>query len=197
MLASIHPLGERARHSRWWSTALAYASGSVAGGAALGAVAGLRGRVAGIAVPPLSPSLTPAMVTVVCAAAVIADVLGRDRLPSWHRQVNEDWLHRYRGWVYGAGYGVQLGLGVVTIVTTATVYAVAALAFLSGSPATGALIGACFGLLRAAPVRGLFRVAGTDRLRRLHERLDALATPVARLTPPALAVVAATMWVSR
>ena len=35
MLASIHPLGERARHNRFWITATAYIAGSVAGGASL------------------------------------------------------------------------------------------------------------------------------------------------------------------
>ena len=196
MLASIHPLGERARHSRWWSTALAYGAGSVAGGAALGTAAGLVGRVTAWAGLP-GIRLSPALVTAVCAAAVIADLLLPGHLPSWRRQVNEDWLQRYRGWVYGAGYGVQLGFGVVTIVTTASVYAVVALALLSHSAATGALIGATFGLLRAAPVIGVRRVVDAGRLRRLHERLDALAAPAARVTPPALAVIAAAMWVGR
>lgn len=40
--------------------------------------------------------------------------LGALRLPGPARQVDEDWLARYRGWVYGAGFGTQLGLGVVT-----------------------------------------------------------------------------------
>jgi hypothetical protein len=31
--------------------------------------------------------------------------------PSWQRQVDERWLTTYRGWVYGAGFGFQLGAG--------------------------------------------------------------------------------------
>ena len=43
MLASIHPLGERARHNRFWITATAYIAGSVAGGAVAGGIAGAVG----------------------------------------------------------------------------------------------------------------------------------------------------------
>src|SRR5438552_17222974 len=147
MLASIHPLGERARRSRWWLTTTAYLTGSAAGGALLGATAGAAGSLVHL-------SLSPWAVAAVCVLVVVLDLVG---VPSWHRQVNEDWLHRYRGWVYGGGFGLQLGLGVVTIVTTAAVYAVAALAAMSGSVVTGTLIGALFGLARGMP---LFSVAG-------------------------------------
>ena len=83
--------------------------------------------------------------------------------------------------------------------TTASVYAVAALALLTGSIATGALVGACFGLARALPVAGLGRVADADRLRRLHQRIDGFAAPAARLTTSTLAVVAvgAAVWAVR
>ena len=72
--------------------------------------------------------------------------------------MNEDWLHRYRGWVYGIGFGFQLGLGVATIVTAAAVYATLLAAFLSGSPLPGALIGGVFGLLRGATPLATARV---------------------------------------
>ncbi|HEV7196178.1 MAG TPA: hypothetical protein VGN19_09570, partial [Pedococcus sp.] len=45
MLSSISPLGERARNSRWWVTTTAYLVGSLAGGLALGGLAGLVGRL--------------------------------------------------------------------------------------------------------------------------------------------------------
>src|SRR5438067_3033672 len=162
MLASIHPLGEGARRSNWWVTTAAYLGASVAGGAVLGAFAGLAGAgVASAGVPR-----SPALVAAVCLAAVVADVAAaRVPLPSWHRQVNEDWLQRYRGWVYGGGFGFQLGLGVVTIVTTAAVYAVAALAILSGSARTGAILGAVFGLSRSLPLFAAARVQRPEQLR--------------------------------
>jgi len=45
MLASIHPLGERARRSRWGVTVTAYLLGSVAGGAGAGAALGAVGAI--------------------------------------------------------------------------------------------------------------------------------------------------------
>ena len=37
------------------------------------------------------------------------------------RQVNEAWLSKYRPWVYGGGFGWQIGAGVTTYVMTAAV----------------------------------------------------------------------------
>jgi hypothetical protein len=86
--------------------------------------------------------------------------------------VDERWLGTYRGWVYGLGYGLQLGCGLVTIVSSATVYLWIAAAVLSGSVTTGAVLGAVFGA-----VRGLVLLTGAgldspDGLRRFHRRLD-------------------------
>src|SRR6266513_3916919 len=151
MLASIHPLGERVRRNRWWLTAAAHVVASAGGGALAGAA---LGGLARLALGPLLrgvPGGAPgaigvrwALVIAICGLAAAVDASGRR--PPWpvHRQVDDGWMAGYRGWVYGAGYGFQLGLGVVTIVTTASVYAVAALALLTGSIATGALVGACF-----------------------------------------------------
>jgi len=85
-------------------------------------------------------------------------------VPGPRRQVNEDWLRRYRGWVYGGGFGLQLGSGVVTVVSISAVYTMIAAALLSGSPWWGAVIGAAFGAVRGATA---FGVAGVDRPQRL------------------------------
>src|SRR5688500_1406974 len=154
MLTSISPLGERARGNRWGLTVAAYVVASVLGGLTIGAVLG----GAGTALPSL-----PIVAAIVCAVAAVADLT--QRLPTMRRQVDEDWLTRYRGWVYGAGFGFQLGLGVVTIVTSAATYAALALCLLSGSVATGAAIGGCFGLVRALPILALRDATTPDRLR--------------------------------
>src|SRR6185503_13801778 len=101
-------------------------------------------------------------------------------LPTVHRQVNEDWLHRYRGWVYGLGFGAQLGLGLATIVTTSAVYATWAAALLSGSPAAGAVIGATFGLLRAAVLLLTVGARTPDRAYRIDGRIQRWAAPARR-----------------
>jgi hypothetical protein len=163
MLASIHPLGERARQRRWATTVTAYMVGSVAAGAAGALLA-------------LSPRATAAVVVALCAAGLAFDLgLGGLRLPTVHRQVDKDWLDRYRGWVVGVGFGFQLGLGVVTIVTTAAVYLTFALALLTGSPLAGAAVGGTFGLARALAILGVARVRRPDQLRAVMRRLQAWA----------------------
>ncbi len=101
------------------------------------------------------------------------------RLPTLRRQVSEDWLGRYRGWVYGGGFGVQLGVGVATTVTTAALYAGVALLVMLGATgdlATAQAAGAAFGVARALPVLAGARVHDPERLRRRVQRVAAAAT---------------------
>jgi hypothetical protein len=152
MLASISPFGERARGNRWTRTVTWYLAGSVAGGAVTGGIAGALG-VASAAVVSPSPAVLAGAV-VVASAAALAVELGAFgwRTPTTRRQVDEDWIARYRSWLYASGFGFQLGLGVATIVTTTTVYLMVVLAALCGSVAGGIAIGATFGIARALPM---------------------------------------------
>jgi sulfite exporter TauE/SafE len=194
MLASINPLGERSRNSRFAITFTAYLVGSVAGGAAAGGLAGLVG--AGIhAVAPWSAATSAIVVVVLCAAALALEAgLGGLRIPTIHRQVNEDMLNEYREWAYGLNFGFQLGLGVVTIVTTSTVYLTFALAGLTASWQTGLLVGAVFGLVRALPMVLVTRVYDPHQLRRLFGRINGWA-PVAQRASLALLALAGSVAV--
>src|SRR5438445_2933590 len=100
MLASITPLGERGRRRRWGHTTTAFTAASVAGGALVGAAAGAVGVVVHALVHPSAALLLTG--AGVCAVSALADALRRP-LPGPRRQVDENWLIRYRGWVYGAG----------------------------------------------------------------------------------------------
>jgi sulfite exporter TauE/SafE len=192
MLASINPLGERSRNSRFAITFTAYLVGSLAGGAALGALLGLVG--AGIdAVAPWSAATAAVVVVVLCAVALALDTaVAGLRIPTIHRQVNEDMLNEYREWAYGLSFGFQLGLGVVTIVTTATVYLTFVLAALTGAWQTGLLVGAVFGLVRALPMLLVARVYDPHQLRRLFTRINGWA-PLAYRGSFAVLVVAASV----
>jgi sulfite exporter TauE/SafE len=184
MLTSITPLGERGRANRWGRTATAYVVASALAGAALGAVLGAVGS-------GIDPSRDDALLALAAVAVVAAILDGLDRRPpSWRRQVNENWLQTYRGWVYGAGYGGQLGLGVVTIVTSATTYAVLAAEVLVASPADGAGLGLVFGLARAMPLLLAHRVQTTRQLAALHTRVVGASTAV-RWSGVAVSVVVA------
>ncbi|MEY2455718.1 MAG: hypothetical protein QOK06_812 [Acidimicrobiaceae bacterium] len=178
MLSSITPLGERGRHNRFAVTAAAHIAGAVVGGAIIGALAGALGS------PLHLSSRTTAIVLVVFAAAAVAIELrvGGLRVPTLRRQVNEDWLGAYRGWVYGSGFGVQLGMGVVTIVTTAAVYLMTGIAFLTGSAAAGASVGAMYGAVRGGTVLATSHVRDPETLRSFHRRLHESASLAARAT---------------
>lgn len=169
MLSSISRLGERARNNRWVVTVGVYTAASAAVGAAAGAVLGGIGSLLSLTAVQRAGALA-----VIAALAVLAD-LGLLPIPTIRRQVDEDWLHRYRGWVYGAGFGGQLGLGVVTIVTTATIYLTLAGELLSARPMTGVLIGGAFGLVRALPLLVAGRARTHGELVARHRRILALA----------------------
>ncbi|MDX6664692.1 MAG: hypothetical protein QOG68_898 [Solirubrobacteraceae bacterium] len=167
MLASITPLGERSRGFSWRITATAFAIGALAGGAAVGAAAGLIGS----AVPDGRPWRYGAAL-LAAGLALAHDLLAAgSRPPGTRRQVDEDWLTRYRGWVYGLGFGVQLGGGVVTIVSSAATYAAFAACVLSGDVAAGAVIGTVFGAVRAAAILPAGRVHDWAGLQGLHRGL--------------------------
>ena len=176
MLTSISPLGERARHNRWSLTVTWYLAASGAMGAAVGAALGELG-----AMLDLPADVRAASWAAVAALAVVADA-GGFGLPTLRRQVNEDWLGRYRGWAYGAGFGAQLGVGVATIVTTGAIYAALAAEVASASMLAGAVIGATFGLARACPILGAVGTSGFADLASRHRRLMALAAPARRAT---------------
>jgi hypothetical protein len=189
MLSSISPLGERARNSRWWLTTTAYLIGSLAGGLAMGGLAAALGSTLPDAVR--TSRWTLVLVAVLLLVGLVFDLRGPQSLPSWRRQVNVDWLTRYRGWVYGVGFGAQLGFGVVTIITSATTYAVVLLAALTGQPGAGLAIGATFGVVRALPSLLMARVADRDDLHRVFLRVEQWTNPAAVIAKVALGGAAA------
>ena len=186
MLSSIHPLGERSKGNRYGVTATAHIVGAALGGALLGVVAGLVALGLGHALGPRPREAVLLAVVVVAAALELA---GR-RPPSWRRQVNEVWLTTYRGWVYGGGFGVQLGAALVTIVTSPLTYVMVAAAALVGSFPAAVVVAATFGLARGATILASARVRDQDALVRLHRRLVQLGPPVARVASVAMVACA-------
>ena len=175
MLSSIHPLGERSRNNRWGLTATAFVTGATMGGAALGLALVLPALVAGVLLPE---ALRWAVLVVAALVGLATDLrLAGRALPSWHRQVNEDWLGRYRGWVYGFGFGLQMGAGVAVYVTTALVYLTIVAAVMSGTALGALVIATTFGLTRGAVVLTASNVETPDDLQRYHARRARAARP--------------------
>lgn len=189
MLSSISPVGEASRRQRWWITATAYTVASTVAGALLGALAGGAGGL--LRVEATAPWAVGVLVAALLAGAALDGGRLPVRLPSWRRQVDERWLSSYRGWVYGAGYGAQLGAGFATIVPTAATYVMVIAAVLTGDWRAGVLIGGVFGLARAVPLLLMAPVRTPAALRAVHGRLEGAAPQVQRSTVAAQLVLAA------
>ena len=180
MLSSIHPFGERARQQNYSLTVMAYMLGTVAGGLVLG------GALAIIAIPIPSTPITSMLALFVLLGYAIWDLTGR-RVPSLERQVDETWLSRYRGWVYGVGYGFQLGIGFATFVKSALTYGFALAAVLSGSPSVALGSGLLFGLTRGLSILSTSKISSPTELRSFFDALTRSSTVVKRAG--ALAVI--------
>jgi len=179
MLSTITPLAERTRGHRFGVTAIWFVVGATAGGATLGAGTALLAAVVGTFLDPTSAGvMAAAFLLAMIAAASDLRVFGRG-LPYHCRQVNELWLNRYRAWVYGAGFGWQIGVGVATFIMTAGIYLLIALAALTASPAAAFGIGVLFGFTRGLAVIPARRITTPESLRSFHRRFDALG-PVTR-----------------
>jgi len=177
MVSAINPFTERSRGNRYWLTALWFIAGSVLGGALLGVLAAVGAALWGSLAGSVAVAAVAAGVGCVgCLVAAASDSSTvRFRLPGHPRQVNEQWLGRYRRWVYACGFGVQIGVGFATYIMTAAVYLTVLLGALSGSPATAFAVGLVFGLVRGLAVLLSSGAADPAALRQLHRRLDLLA----------------------
>jgi|SRR5215208_861233 len=183
MLTSITPLGERGRGFRWGVTISFLLLGAALGGGAVGALLGLLGDATiGSATGASAEWRLYSLGALLGAAFVIELGVGGIGIPTIRRQVDERWLNAYRGWVYGFGFGFQLGAGVVTIVSTASVYVTFAACWLAGGALPGLAIGAVFGVARAATLSGARRVRDPGALQELGRRLRRWARPARRAT---------------
>ncbi len=197
MLSTITPIGERGRNHRYYSTATWFVLGATLGGATLGL--GMALLAVGASALDLSASAALGLSAVLAAVSIASDLkLGGFRLPSHTRQVNESWLDQFRSWVYGGGFGWQIGVGLATYVTTSAVYLMIVMAALTGSPAIALAIGTGFGLVRGLAVFVGRNLTTPERLFALHRRLDELLPTAQRaivlVQAFVLAVAAGAAW---
>ncbi len=179
MLSTITPIGERAKGHSYRSTAGWFVLGAVLGGATLGTtMALLAAAVHSVHAPATWLDLSALVATAI--AAVSDSGIAGVRLPIHHRQVNERWLDQYRPWVYGSGFGWQIGTGLVTYITTAAVYLMVVLGALSAAPVVAFLLGALFGLLRGLAVLLTRKQTSPAALLAFHRRFAAAGVKVGR-----------------
>jgi hypothetical protein len=189
MLASITPLGERSRGGRHGVTVSYFVVGAVAGGAVVGAVLGAIGSAAFGAVA-VDLDVRGWALAAAAAAGVVLDTGVRGaRLPSTRRQVNPMWLTEYRRHIYGLGFGFQLGVGFVTIVTSSAVYLCLLAAFLTADPLAGVAIVGTFGAVRGLAVLPARRTDTPAKLADLGDTLRARDAQARRILILAQAVL--------
>jgi hypothetical protein len=179
MLSSITPLSEAGRGHRYWATVSWYVIGSVLGGLTLGAVAALGAM--GVAGLGLSTSGSAGVVLAAGLITLASDLgIGGFRLPANPRQVERTWLDRYRPWIYGLGFGWQLGVGVATYVMSASIYLMVIVAAATGEPWLALGVVTSFGLLRGLAILPASGVRTPTDLGRLHRRIEGLR-PISRV----------------
>jgi hypothetical protein len=192
MLSTITPFGERAKGHSYRATVGWFVAGATLGGATLGAL------MAFMALAVQAAQVTAATTGLVALAAALLAVasdsgIAGARLPVHRRQVNERWLDRYRPWVYGAGFGWQIGCGLATYITSAAVYLMVVLAALTGRPALALAVGTGFGFLRGTAVLLTRDLADPSELRAFHRRFLEVGPMAGRLVMAAELASAAAM----
>jgi hypothetical protein len=173
MLSTITPFSERGRGHRYAPTCAWFIVGATVGGLALGALAaGLAAVVGATGASTLAVGVAALAATLM--AAVSDSGVAMAKLPVHARQVNERWLDAYRPWVYGAGFGFQIGCGLATYITTAAVYLLVMLAALTTSPIAALVVGVAFGLIRGVAVTLTRHLRTPASLLAFHQRFAAL-----------------------
>jgi MFS family permease len=192
MLSTITPLAESSRGYRFRSTARWFVLGSILGGVCLGGLIALLALTVGA----LRISSLTALLLVAAAALVTAASdarLGGFRIPDHDRQVNERWLDRYRSWVYGAGFGWQIGAGLTTYIMTSAVYLLILMGATTGNPIIALGAGVLFGLIRGLAVYLARPLDTREKLLTFHARFEHRRESVRRwmiVVQAAVAIVA-------
>ena len=185
MLSSLNPMGERARGQRWAVTVVSFTVGSLAGGALVGLVLGTIGLLV-----PVGANAVVAVLAAGSVAAITADLAGPTP-PSLRRQVDRTWMTGFRGWVYGLGYGAQLGSGVTTYISSWTTWLMLVAMLLAPDPRAAVLFGIGHGLVRGLSVWTTARIHDPGALRGHHHRLHRVAPYVRATCHVAVATVTA------
>jgi len=170
MLSTITPVTEQGRGRHYAATVPWYLLGALAGGATLGGVAALASipvRAADI------PEMTVlAIIGLFAVVSIFSDLgVGGFQLPRHKRQVDRLWLDHYRSWVYGTGFGWQIGVGLATYIVTTAVYLTVLIGVLTSSPLQALTIGLLFGGVRGLAIFLGARATTLDKLHGLHRGL--------------------------
>ncbi len=158
MIETIGPVGHTGGRATTLSACATFTVGALAGGAiTFGALA-----LAGELVHGAGGRIAYGVAAVIALAAAMAEIRGMPIMPQLRRQLPEHWRRLMPMPVAAGLYGILLGLGFTTFVLTFGVFALAAISFAVGEPATGIAVGLAFGAGRALPIALVAPVADRD-----------------------------------
>jgi hypothetical protein len=170
MLSTITPVTEQGRGRNYWATVPWYLIGALAGGATLGGAAAVVSIP--LAAADLAPEVALGIAGLFTVVSIFSDLgVGGFHLPRHKRQVDRHWLDDYRSWVYGTGFGWQIGVGLATYIVTTGIYVMVLIAILGGSPSEALLLGIVFGGIRGLAIFLGVRATTLDSLHALHRRI--------------------------
>src|SRR5262249_32547491 len=163
--------------------------GALAGGATLGFAVAL------LALAFHAVGLSAATASAIAALFALGGAAVDARLlpfapPFLRRQVDANLLPSYRGWVYGFGFGWQIGAGLTTYIMTSAVFVLIAFAGLSASPLAAFAAAMTFAMVRGLAVFSTARITSPEALRAFHRRVDISAPYVRTAVVGVLALVA-------
>jgi hypothetical protein len=196
MLSQLTPVAEAGRGQRFGRTASWFVAGAFLGGLTLGGLMAAGALLFARADVGLTHALALAALGAAAAGAIDAHVFGFGP-PFLRRQVNEDWLTTYRPWVYGGGFGWQIGAGVTTYVMTAAVPLLILVGVLSGRWPVALALGTGFGLARGLAVLLGLPLRSRAALLAFHRRFATWAKPVRQgVIGVELAVAVVGAWIA-
>jgi hypothetical protein len=196
MLSQLTPMAEAGRGRAFGKTAAWFVAGAMLGGCTLGAAIAVGADLCAASRLGTTAAVALVAISALAAAAVDARVLGFGP-PFVRRQVNQDWLLEYRSWVYGGGFGWQIGAGITTYVMTAAVPLMIVIGVLGARPAAAFGIGLLFGFVRGLAVLLTARLRSPAALTSFHRRFAALAEPVRRaVIAVEVAVAVSAAWIA-
>jgi hypothetical protein len=196
MLSSLTSFGEASRGNRYSVASTAFVAAALVGGLCLGLALAVPALAIGAI--GLTPTGTAAVVAIAAAVTIAAD-FGFLKTPRIPRQVDESWFGQFRPWVYGAGYGWQIGAGLATYVMTNAVYLMLVVGVMTTNPWIATCVGALFGGIRGLTLLIGWRLVDPAKIRSLHRRLDTLepASRVLAISGQVVVLaVAAALWTS-
>lgn len=196
MLSQITPVAEAGRGHDYARTAGWFILGAALGGVTLGGAIA-AGAIGFAAIDMSGRTAIALLVGAAFVGAAIDARMFRFAPPFLRRQVNEEWLSEYRSWVYGGGFGWQIGVGVTTYVMTAAVPLMIVVGALSARPRVAVTIGIVFGTARGLAVLLAARLRTPTALYAFHRRFDAWSEPVRNaVIGVELAVAVAGAWIA-